>query len=695
MKLFSIFPFSWFKKGRPVYRKQRRLDRAIDVVTQKQEALVEASAPKMGKSFSATQNLNALAQEEAIVEGMGAALAEVNRRTGPATSELATIMHHEAAQILAGRAKVEADKIRIEEICKEECADHHALSKPDLEHLAKEKAKLKSAKKKTLKMVAKARKKGQIPKGRPSYPRLSKLLTVVLEIIAIAGEYAANYQLVSMLLREDGLTAKLFALGLSVILIVGSHKLGLYVAKMGQGKWAKGLFALKASLAFFGVAIALGMLRAAMVEDQGQWGDDPWTRWSVIAMIAFMPTAAFWMAILSYDPLHDIKVTYGRLMRKLTQTKGRLAKIEKQKAGIKTATTRKVVKSGLKARNDIAALAKDNEKREAKHLQALTRANKALNVTLAIRKHYHSGIQQETRELVHKFRGKVLESLDKGQAKLPTWFTREFYPAAPADEDTVLPAEEVIGKLPDVQIRKAGGKGLLTLLLLCSSLLLGLSGCTEEAPERERLVSMEVLTDHTDSALVASPLITGAAIAEVLNLDREEERPLATVNFTEIGASAFAPSTRERLGAQGRENEYNNEDSCRAFANRLSKRLAHCYRPIARESEHSRIYIALCEALTRLTEQDAQRKILIVHSDYLEHCEEVSFYREAKTLASQPASLERRLAELCTLPRLDGIEAYLLTTATDGDDALIIDARSFFREMLTSKGATVHYAIHD
>ena len=108
---------------------------------------------------------------------------------------------------------------------------------------------------------------------------------------------------------------------------------------------------------------------------------------------------------------------------------------------------------------------------------------------------------------------------------------------------------------------------------------------------------------------------------------------------------------------------------------------------------HSSVYRAVALQLLRLSEDPAAKRILLVYSDLMENSPDLSMYDEAtfRALQADPGSVAALLEQQEPLPSLRGIEVHLVHQPTDAvTDKQYRVVSGFYRQLLESKGATVH-----
>lgn len=105
----------------------------------------------------------------------------------------------------------------------------------------------------------------------------------------------------------------------------------------------------------------------------------------------------------------------------------------------------------------------------------------------------------------------------------------------------------------------------------------------------------------------------------------------------------------------------------------------------------SKIYQGLCRELNRLSNDAADKKSLIVYSDFLENSELFSFYLpDNQSFLDDPVHFfDSVLNQACPIPELNNIDIYLVAFRTSENDLQVNKALKFWKIILEHKGAKV------
>lgn len=673
--------FKWIKIGRAWYRLQYRLVFALSKVFKSAKSEATEAAQRLADKDELLSKLSSVPAEARTRGSLQSAAGEVARRFGWAISEATTLMKDARMRMIRNN-KVRDEKLaRAQATAKARFAASEEKRDQALELIDTERT-MRKAELDELEAPLKAEKKHL---GPPKEGAGAKVLRFLALLIMAAGEFAATVQLLMSLLRDDLLYAILFAGALSSGMILLGHELGHHAASMTKGRWAKTIQLANGCLTLMLAAAAMGMLRVILVNNEGHFPGDAWSNWALGTVIVFLPSAAYLMSYLAFDPMEALRRAIGKKKRQIIR-------LERKDGQVKAAHGKRAERIRGRHNRRRAMILRMHRLKEVFLVKRLSRATRERNTWTAARDAFHKSLEAESRELAAHFRQKLFES---GNFKeVPAWMEAEVPELEGHYYDVVDPANYLPEDPPKSGRKPKRVNVMLGILLaLC---LLG-SSCENHGQEPALNCAVEYIADRTDTLLLKSRPIDMPALSGMMGLaGGKEDCGEATVRFSmsEITESSFAHTRSIALGEEGRSNPYDNCDSVKSFSGRLDQILSHAYRPPEHEPKHSKVYVPICEALTRLAHSDAAKRILIVHGDFIENGE-VSFYTLRDWLSDRAPELERKLGEECRLPdHLEGISVYLLTTPGSKDDALILRSRDFFKKWFLRHGADVHYSLN-
>ncbi|MCC6283650.1 MAG: hypothetical protein IT262_23800 [Saprospiraceae bacterium] len=138
-------------------------------------------------------------------------------------------------------------------------------------------------------------------------------------------------------------------------------------------------------------------------------------------------------------------------------------------------------------------------------------------------------------------------------------------------------------------------------------------------------------------------------------------------------------------------NPLNRKDEINAFQQQVTAIFDNFGRAYRKDAGQSKIYQGLCRELTRLADDKADRKIMVVYSDFLENSALFSLYppHNLKYLQDPIQFADSVLRQDCPLPNLNGIDIYLVAYRTESNDEAVNQALKFWETVLEHAGARV------
>lgn len=226
---------------------------------------------------------------------------------------------------------------------------------------------------------------------------------------------------------------------------------------------------------------------------------------------------------------------------------------------------------------------------------------------------------------------------------------------------------------------------MIRLTPIC--LILSLLMACEESPPEKTVVSC--LHDETDSMHAVVDALC------ILDLFRFDENPLNAGEFrlSDITDVSMNPTHVIRIDAEEKwnSNQFKRERSIAAFSDSVATMINNAISFTGGKPQSS-VYLPIARELRYLAETSAERRILIVSSDLMEHQPGMSFYDKTTfaLLTQNSDSLEQLLEHKAPLPSLDGIKVYFIYQPTDTyHDQQYQVVSTFYKNMLEQKGATV------
>ena len=199
-----------------------------------------------------------------------------------------------------------------------------------------------------------------------------------------------------------------------------------------------------------------------------------------------------------------------------------------------------------------------------------------------------------------------------------------------------------------------------------------------------------VIRDLTDSAEV---MPDEAALINDLGIDTNIWNGI-NFSFFNVSDVSYTPHWRIAIARGGNRlasSEFTRKREIAAFKAKLSALLDSARSDTAGRT-HSSIYLPVAEELVRLSNSNAERKVLILYSDLMENTPELSFYnpRTFADLGTSPDKVKSKLLAEAKLPDLTGITIHIVHEPKNAkDDATFRRVSEFFRQMFEAQGAEV------
>ena len=198
-----------------------------------------------------------------------------------------------------------------------------------------------------------------------------------------------------------------------------------------------------------------------------------------------------------------------------------------------------------------------------------------------------------------------------------------------------------------------------------------------------------VMRDITDIQ-IAQPQL--ADIVSLLNLDNSQWNG-ADVRFVDITDVSFNHTYETSINEENHwlGNEFDREKKVKNFYAQITQILANLEKE-TNGKNNSSVYIPIANELNRLSQNQAQKRILLVYSDLIENTDVLSLYNKSKfsLIQSNPDTILKYFTAQVPLQKLDGIKIYLIyqpsNTETDEEFKII---SGFYKKLFESKGAIV------
>ncbi len=229
---------------------------------------------------------------------------------------------------------------------------------------------------------------------------------------------------------------------------------------------------------------------------------------------------------------------------------------------------------------------------------------------------------------------------------------------------------------------------MTTILLLCAVILM--VAFTYKNPPT---TDIDILRDITDKHLAQPDATT---ILPFYNLVGEEKWHGGIFRFANLSDVSYNPAFELTIDPANPwlSNQLARDKQIQKFRDSVSTVLADAQKETIGK-ENSSLYLPIARELNRLSGSTAQRRILIIYSDLMENDLDFSLYGKDQLglIQLNPDSLTKTFEEKEPLNQLTGIEVYFIYQAADAEqDREYSIVSEFYKNMLESKGATVHIA---
>ena len=218
--------------------------------------------------------------------------------------------------------------------------------------------------------------------------------------------------------------------------------------------------------------------------------------------------------------------------------------------------------------------------------------------------------------------------------------------------------------------------------------MIGFFACATS--DTRKSTDYSVIRDLTDSVKV---MPDEDALISDLGIDTNIWNGI-NFSFFNVSDVSYTPHWRISLSKGGdrlASSEYVRKREVTAFKGKLTA-LLDSARSDTVGRDHSSIYLPIAEELARLSNSNADRKVLVIYSDLMENTPDLSFYnpRTFAQLNSDPDIIVDKLTAKAKLPDLTGIAIHLVYEPKDAqDDIRFRQVSGFFRQLFEGQGATV------
>lgn len=202
-------------------------------------------------------------------------------------------------------------------------------------------------------------------------------------------------------------------------------------------------------------------------------------------------------------------------------------------------------------------------------------------------------------------------------------------------------------------------------------------------------VEQSVLVDLTDSFLAKPDVEMHRKLFEnkdVWNGYRFRISTITDINYNAAQGADIAPDCKYLS------NIFKRKKKMKIFYEEMDSAFASILQTPSGKTK-STVYFPMTLELSRLSKSEAQRKILTVYSDLMEHSSLVSFYDKkiVQMLKESPDSVKKVLETQISLPNLSGIDVYFVHEPRNAEESNVFFIVSgFFKKWFESQGAKVN-----
>lgn len=202
--------------------------------------------------------------------------------------------------------------------------------------------------------------------------------------------------------------------------------------------------------------------------------------------------------------------------------------------------------------------------------------------------------------------------------------------------------------------------------------------------------NIHVVIDKTGSYPNKEAVTTKQIINKAIDKDKSLE-----LNISEINDVSINEISSYRLGEKSIwETSINRDDALNEFYEISDKKLIEIFNKLGGKEESS-IYLWLCQVFTEIQGSNASHKTVIIFSDMIEHsrltCSMYSIFKDKNNYSSEFNNIIATLNSVQQLPDLNGVNIIVVYSPDLNTEAVYYHTRSFWKQFLESKGATVKF----
>lgn len=226
-------------------------------------------------------------------------------------------------------------------------------------------------------------------------------------------------------------------------------------------------------------------------------------------------------------------------------------------------------------------------------------------------------------------------------------------------------------------------KRIILITVITLSVIISLAACINQKTYTTEVIVMRDITDKHLAQPDSDQIFTLFGLNQKWNGAVFFFSDLSDVGYNKVKGAKLEPRN-EWLS-----NEMEREKEIVKFKDEISHIIKNAEKDSVGKTNTS-VYFPVIKELTRLSRSNSSKRIMLIYSDLLENTEQMSFYDKQKIelLKTNPDSITKYFQSMYPLPRLDGIEIYLIYQPVDiREDEQYRLLSGYYKKLFESSGA--------